>query len=210
MSSRRCVLLDQDGSQLTLCPGFIAPEEAAAALRHLCDNIPWTRHPVRMFGRELPSPRLSCWMGEPEASYRYSGHTHLPLPWQAPLPEWRRRLEQATAAEYNSVLLNWYRDGNDYMGWHADAEPELGTAPTIASLSLGAGRDFTLKPRVGRGPRIVVPLHSGDLLVMAGRLQQDWLHALPKRQRVLAPRINLTWRRIFVRQRHKPGSRDSS
>lgn len=201
------ILLDQNGSRLEWLPAFLTAVESEQAMVDLHSSVPWSNHTVRMFGRSMPSPRMSCWMGEPEALYRYSGQDYAPLPWLPRIQTWRMRLEQSTGAHFNSVLLNLYRDGKDHMGWHADDEPELGPEPTIASLSLGAARDFVLKPRAKPcAERIVVPLASGDLLLMRGCLQRDWLHALPVRKRVGGPRINLTWRRIFVRPHHKPTS----
>jgi alkylated DNA repair dioxygenase AlkB len=92
------------------------------------------------------------------------------------------------------VLANLYRDGNDSMGWHADDEPELGDEPVIASVSLGAERDFTLRRRDRRGQTVAMPLPHGSLLLMAGPTQRHWQHALPKRRRMREPRINLTFR----------------
>jgi alkylated DNA repair dioxygenase AlkB len=104
-------------------------------------------------------------------------------------------VEQATAHRFNSVLLNLYRNGRDSMGWHADDEPELGPAPAIASVSLGALRRFRLRPRAGlvHAP-LSLDLPHGSLLLMRGPTQQHWQHALPKTARPVGPRLNLTFR----------------
>lgn len=204
-------LLDEDGCLVSLQPDFLNAQEAAMAFMQLCQEIPWRNHPVRMFGRTLPSPRLSCWIGDPDARYRYAGHTHEPLPWTALLTNWRRRLSEQYGARFNSVLLNLYRDGRDRMGWHADDEPELGTEPLIASISLGASRTFRMrrKDRTG-GDRLDIELPPGSLLWMAGRTQHVWQHALPARRLLRAARINLTWRTVFAPPRHKPTVADPS
>jgi len=97
---------------------------------------------------------------------------------------------------FNSVLANLYRNGRDSNGWHADDEPELGSQPIIASVSLGATRDFQFKHRQLAQHSYTQELSSGSLLVMGGAMQAHWLHQLPKRLRVQDPRINLTFRYI--------------
>jgi alkylated DNA repair dioxygenase AlkB len=99
-------------------------------------------------------------------------------------------------------LLNLYRSGQDSMGWHADNEPELGSAPVIASVSLGHARRFRLRPRdPQRTPHepVSLDLPGGSLLVMRGPTQQHWLHAVPKTARSVGPRLNLTFRNIVAR-----------
>ena len=130
-----------------------------------------------MFGREVDSPRLSCWIGDPEAVYTYSRTRFVPHPWPASLLPLRERLSDELGVAFNSVLANLYRDGRDRMGWHSDDEPELGPRPVIASVSLGATRRFSLKPRAGGASRHL-DLPHGSLLVMAGDTQAAWRHAL--------------------------------
>jgi alkylated DNA repair dioxygenase AlkB len=115
--------------------------------------------------------------------------------------ELRTRLEKASGGSFNSVLLNLYRDGVDSMGWHSDDEPELGERPVIASVSLGATRRFRLrhKTRADLEP-VVVDLEHGSLLIMKGETQRFWKHQLPKSRRVSEPRLNLTFRRVCIRQ----------
>lgn len=177
-----------------LWPGFLPPAEQEEAFSALLAEVPFTRPMVRLFGRWRPSPRLACWMGE--ASYRYSGVRYEPVPWTPTVLRLRHRIEAALSASFNGVLINLYRDGQDSMGWHADDEPELGPEPLIASLSLGAARPFALRPRP-RGPILRLLLPPGSLLVMSGRSQRDFLHALPARGGLRAPRLNLTFRRIL-------------
>ncbi|WP_414539699.1 MULTISPECIES: alpha-ketoglutarate-dependent dioxygenase AlkB family protein [Stenotrophomonas maltophilia group] len=164
--------------------------------RTLREDLPWEVHRIRMFGRTVDSPRLSCWMGEPDARYRYSGTDFIPAPWHAALLPLRDRLAGFCAAPFNSVLLNRYRDGEDGMGWHSDNEPELGPVPVIASLSVGAERRFLLRRRDDHARRAEVLLGHGDLLIMGGATQRNYQHALPKTQRAVGERINLTFRWI--------------
>lgn len=176
-------------------PRFLALPEQAALYERLTASLAWAQEELVIAGRPVRVPRLVAWYGEPEAHYRYSGAEHPPLPWTAELAALRARLEQATGQRYNSVLANWYRDGQDSMGWHADKEPELGMNPAIASLSLGAKRRFLLEHNK-TSQRLELDLGEGDLLLMAGATQHHWRHALPKTRKPCGPRINLTFRLI--------------
>jgi len=173
------------------------PRDAADTLqRTLREDVPWEVHRIRMFGRQVDSPRLSCWMGDPAARYRYSGTAFVPEPWHPALLPLRDQLASFCGAPFNSVLLNRYRDGDDGMGWHSDNEAELGPAPVIASVSLGAPRRFLLRRRDDHAKKAEVLLDHGDLLVMGGQTQRLYQHGLPKSARPLAERLNLTFRWI--------------
>ena len=189
-------------ADVALNPDFLAPELAAAYLRELETTITWRQEPIRLFGRAVMQPRLTAWYGDPGAVYGYSGLRLAPLPWTPALVELRTQVEAAAAARFNCVLLNLYRHGQDSMGWHADDEPELGAAPVIASLSLGATRRFRLRPRDAQcppHPPVTLELTSGSLLLMRGPTQQYWQHAVPKTARPTAPRLNLTFRWVNSR-----------
>lgn len=180
---------------IALQRAWLVPDEASALFEKLLEAVPWDVHRIRMFGREVASPRLSCWIGDRDASYRYSGTRFTPHPWPKALQPLRERLQTELGASFNSVLANLYRDGRDAMGWHRDDEPELGSQPLIASLSLGATRRFVLKDDAGL--RHAFELSAGDLLLMSGDSQQRYRHALPRTARPVGPRINLTFRRIL-------------
>jgi len=186
------------GAALALDPAWLAPAEADALLATLQAGLPWSVHRVRLFGREHAAPRLSCWIGDPQANYRYSGMRHVPHPWPPALAALRARLAAELAVDFNSVLANLYRDGRDAMGWHADDEAELGPQPTIASVSLGATRRFVLRHRREPQRRLAMELPHGCLLLMYGDTQCNYRHALPRTTRAVAPRINLTFRRILA------------
>jgi len=184
------------GPDLVMVPYWLGPAQAAALFDGLLHGLPWQVHRVRMFGREIDSPRRSCWIGDPDAVYRYSGVRHEPHPWPSLLLPLRERLAGETGVPFNSVLANLYRDGRDSMGWHSDDEPELGERPLIASLSLGATRRFVLRHRRDPSRKHTLQLPDGSLLLMRGDTQAQWRHALPRTARPIGPRINLTFRRI--------------
>ena len=177
-------------------PCWLGAAEADRLLHGLHEEIAWENHRIRLFGREHASPRLSCWIGDPGTAYRYSGALFEPHPWPPLLRPVRERLCEALGTGFNSVLANLYRDGRDCMGWHSDDESELGAAPVIASLSLGATRRFVLKHRRDPERKLGIELPHGSLLVMAGATQRNYRHALPRTARVASARINLTFRCI--------------
>ncbi len=192
MASTPIPLPDAD---VALDPAWLSAAEADALFATLYEQLPWAVHRIRLFGREVDSPRLSCWIGDPGASYTYSGMRLEPKPWPRALQAIRARLASEIGVDCNSVLANLYRDGCDRMGWHADDERELGARPTLASLSLGAPRRFVLKRRDGASKR-VLELPHGSLLLMAGDTQLHYRHALPATAKPVGPRINLTFRTI--------------
>jgi alkylated DNA repair dioxygenase AlkB len=108
-------------------------------------------------------------------------------------------VEEVAGQPLNGVLLNYYRDGNDSMGWHSDDEPELGRNPLVASLNLGGPRRFDLRRKGSGRIEHSLQLDSGSLLVMAGATQHYWQHQVAKTRKPVAPRINLTFRLIRSR-----------
>jgi alkylated DNA repair dioxygenase AlkB len=185
-------------AELYFAPDFLPASRASALFEALREQIGWDTHRIRLFGREVASPRLSCWIGDPGASYVYSNARFEPRAWPKSLRALRAEVSEATGEEFNSVLANLYRDGRDGMGWHSDDEPELGPRPAIASLSLGATRRFVLKHRREPTRKLELDLPPGSLLAMRGDTQRNYRHALPKTARPVGARINLTFRRILA------------
>ena len=185
------------GADVALDPEWLPRDQAEALFTTLRGAIPWEVHRIRLFGREVDSPRLSCWIGDADAAYTYSGTRFEPRPWPAALLPIRARLAREIGVDFNSVLANLYRDGRDSMGWHSDAEAELGPRPVIASLSLGGVRRFVLKSRCDAGLKQSIDLPHGSLLLMRGDTQRNYRHALPRTARAVDARINLTFRRIL-------------
>jgi alkylated DNA repair dioxygenase AlkB len=165
--------LPQDGEVLLFEQFFDAPTS-----KHLFDTfkktIQWKQEPIKMFGKLVMQPRLTAWYGDPDKSYRYSGITMEPLSWTTALLQVKKSIETKTDTIFNSVLLNFYRDGNDSMGWHRDNEPEL-----------------------HKEKKCSLPLSNGSLLLMQGATQHHWEHGLPKTKQAIGERINLTFRRII-------------
>lgn len=180
---------------------FLSGPDADRLLQRLIAELPLRQEEIVIFGQRRLAPRLTCWLGDPGATYAYSGVHHDPLPPTPSVDALRRRVQDAVGAPFDSVLVNLYRDGDDAMGWHADDEPELGPEPLIASVSLGASRTFRMKHRTRTElSPVSLELESGSLLVMAGPTQRCWVHEVPRRRRVRSPRLNLTFRQVRCRR----------
>jgi alkylated DNA repair dioxygenase AlkB len=177
-------------------PAWLAADDADALFRDLRSSVDWKQGSIAMFGREVLEPRLTAWFGD--ADYTYSGRTLRAAPWPESLAALRHRVDAASGALFNAVLLNLYRDGNDSMGLHSDDEPELGANPILASVSLGAERTFVLVPKkkAVRDWTFEGRLGHGSLLVMAGACQHNYRHGIPKQPGSKGERINLTFRAV--------------
>lgn len=189
-------LLPVDG-ELFLYQGFYSRPEADSLFDKLYNSLDWQTERIFIFGQWQTVPRLMCWYGEKEACYSYSGIDHLPLPWTNELLAIRERLQTYCKVEFNSVLANLYRNGQDSMGCHADDEKELGINPTIASVSFGDTRRFKVHHKTKKQV-LDIDLCHGDLLVMSGTIQKNWRHSLPKTRKHKYVRINLTYRNILI------------
>ena len=168
-----------------------------AVMNQLIDEVPWRAEHIVVWGRTYPQPRLIAWYGDAGMNYTYSGLQLTPLPWTETLLDIKSRVQAVARTDFNSVLLNYYRDHRDSMGLHSDDEPELGEQPILASLSLGEERIFILKHKRDKVLKPVrLKLASGSLLVMKGDTQRYWKHGIDKEARPCGPRVNLTFRSI--------------
>lgn len=188
------------GLRLRVAKGWASAAQATRWLEELAQETPWKQEFVTVFGRRHPMPRRTCWMADPGCGYRYSELENVIEPWSRAASEIRERVSAACGVEFNSVLLNLYRDGHDSMGWHSDDERELDPQASIASLSLGVARTLRFRARGGASEPLSLELEHGDLLVMEPPTQLRWQHALPRRLRVRDARINLTLRRVVPRE----------
>ncbi|GHA10816.1 alpha-ketoglutarate-dependent dioxygenase AlkB [Arenicella chitinivorans] len=193
--SKQTHVLNLEDADIRYTPEFYSTEVANTLFDVLLNETDWQQDTVRVFGKKHLAPRLSRWVGDPGLRYAYSGLTMETVPWTDTLLAIRADAEGACGASFNSVLLNFYRDGRDSNGWHSDDEPELGGQPQIASLSFGAARDFRLRHKTDPQLKYTLALENGSLLFMCGPTQANWQHHIPKRANA-GPRINLTFRSI--------------
>jgi alkylated DNA repair dioxygenase AlkB len=185
--------------EVLLIENFISIQDVTMLIQKLKISINWRQESIKMYGKIYQVPRETAWYGEEGSNYSYSGIMCNPLPWTHELLELKYKIEQFIPSEqFNSVLLNKYRNGNDKVSWHSDDEKELGKNPTIASVSLGATRRFDLRSKSDNFKTIKLNLPSGSLLIMKGVLQHNWEHQVPQQKHILEERINLTFRKIQV------------
>lgn len=204
MNVQRSIFDDENVIRITLpngemdfYPQFFSVQESNAYLQTLTDKLAWKQESLKLYGKEIPFPRLMAWYGNVGTAYRFSGNTFIPDPMTPELSAIKDRISSFSERTFNSVLANLYRNGNDAMGWHADDEPELGTNPVIASVNFGAARKFRLRYKSDHRQTYEVVLTHGSLLIMKGTLQEYWEHHIPKTKKPLSERINLTYRHII-------------
>ena len=178
---------------------FFSVENSDRLLDSLINQIQWKQNTIRFYGKESLVPRLEAWYGDPGMSYSYSGIRMDPLPWTEDLLEIKKIIEPVSMTTFNSVLINFYRDGKDRVAWHSDDEKELGEKPIIGSVSFGAERKFKLRHKKYRenGLRSEIMLTHGSFLLMSGLTQSHWAHEIPRTAKPLGPRVNLTYRKII-------------
>lgn len=193
-------LLSLPDAELHYYPAFFTLSEADDLFAHLIDplQIAWRQESIRLFGKSVPTPRLSAWYGEEGTAYTYSGLTMQPMPFTPILLSIKQKIEaHSSPVQFNSVLLNLYRTGSDSMGWHSDDEPKLGRNPVIASVNLGETRRFLLRHTKQKHLKHEILLQHGSLLLMQGTTQHFWQHAIPKTAKPTSARINLTFRKVY-------------
>lgn len=187
--------LEVPDAEIIYHPRFFGPETADDLFRKLRDQTLWQQDKIRVYGKEHQQPRLTALYGNEGKPYRYSNLTMHPHPWTLLLQKIKYQIESVAQTNFTTVLLNYYRDGKDSNGWHADDEPELGENPVIASVSLGAERWFHLRHNT-LNLRQKILLEHGSLLLMQGTTQHFWKHQIPKTAQPIGGRINLTFRTL--------------
>lgn len=176
-------------------PNFFKKNESDYFLNEFLENIEWKQEEMNIYGKKIKLPRLTAWYGNNDKSYSFSGIILEPTNWTTDLLKIKNKIEIKCKANFNSVLLNLYRNGNDSISWHTDAEKELGKNPIIASVNFGATRKFQMRHRTTK-EKIEIDLQHGSLLIMKGELQHFWQHQVPKTKKKVNKRINLTFRII--------------
>ena len=176
-------------------PDFFTKSESDKYFQVLKDDILWKQESMNMYGKQVMFPRLTAWYGDNDKPYSFSGITLRPHSWSKELLEIKNKIEPIANTQFNSVLLNQYRNGNDSISWHTDAEKELGLNPIIGSVNFGATRKFQLR-HIKTKEKIEIELTHGSLLIMQGELQHFWQHQVPKTAKKVNERINLTFRVI--------------
>lgn len=172
---RRDVL--DETSWVDLVPGWVP--DHAALFEQLLHEAPWYQRTRVMWDNEVLEPRLT-------AGY--------PVPLPDPLEEMRLRISERYDVEFDSCWMNLYRDGNDAVAWHGDTVRKTMRRPMVVTISLGASRRFLVRRRAGGPVLKTYAPGQGDLMVMGGRMQHDYVHAVPRDPRASGARISVTMR----------------
>lgn len=191
-------LLTLPQAEVRLYPALFDGEQSTLLLDELLHTIAWKAERIILYGKPVALPRLTAWYGDRGRTYTYSHLTLDPQPWTPTLTFIKSKVEALCQTQFNSVLLNLYRTGQDSVAWHSDDEPELGKNPVIGSVSFGETRRFQLRHRHDPTLRAEIPLTHGSGLLMQGTTQHYWQHQIPKTRRSHHPRINLTFRKILT------------
>ncbi|MCW3173038.1 alpha-ketoglutarate-dependent dioxygenase AlkB family protein [Shewanella subflava] len=179
---------------VTLHPNFLNQRQQQLLLNEV-SHYPLTKIQIEVFGKKHFIPRTQAWFGDDGCDCKYSKTLINPLPWPPILAKLRQTLFNRCQLNFNAVLVNYYKDGHDCMGWHSDDEPEIMAGSAIASITLGACRDFVVRHKTHL-QKVTYSPRSGDLIIMQPGMQQTWQHALPKRLSITQPRVNFTFRLI--------------
>lgn len=195
-SKQDSIELDLPPAKANFYPNFLSKEQADFLFKNLINNVDWNQEHINFMGKISPIPRLTYWYSKENKEYVYSGIKVFPVPYPEIIKRLNRLVEEKTGYEFNSVLLNLYRNGEDKVSWHADDEKSLGNEINIASISIGVEREFQFKSKHNSDDKQEIMLTHGSLLVMHNPIQKHWLHQIPIRKKIKEPRINLTFRYI--------------
>lgn len=180
--------------EAVLFPDFFTAQESDTYFDHFKNDVSWIQEPVVQFGKKRVQPRLTAFLGDEHAAYHAEGFTLKAQYWTVPLLSIKTKLEAKFETLFNECLLNYYRDGNDYMGWHRDNAHALGEYPVIVTVSFGATRIFQFRDYKEKVPVVSLELEHGSVLLVKKQTQEFWEQRLPKTTLPVMPRINLTFR----------------
>lgn len=175
-------------------PDTFSPEESRTHLERLINETPWVQRTAYLYGKQVITPRLTAFYGDPAAGFGKLDQGKDPLPWTPALLDIKQRIEPFAAVTFNAVLLNYYRDGNDSVAWHSDNDGIPGRNRIVASVSFGQSRKFDLRKTNDHTQKFSIQLDSGSYLLMQGDFQDQWEHRIAKSARLMGPRVNLTFR----------------
>lgn len=190
-------IIQLHGGELVFYRNFFEIAQANTLFDELLQKTAWETSYLQIAGKTIPIPRQNAWYGDPNKSYTYSNIKLLAKPWFSTLNVIRQKISSTLSLQFNSCLLNLYRNENDSVAWHCDDEPELGRNPLIVSVSLGATRKFTLRSLNNHQEKLTLNLTHGSLLIMQGEIQHRYEHQIPKEKVKKTSRINLTFRNII-------------
>lgn len=178
-------------------PGLFDNQQSDYLLNRFIQETPWQQRVQKLYDKEVTTPRLTAWYGDPEV-YNYASLTQTkPNLWTPEILLIKEKVEELANIKFNSVLLNYYRDCNDSVAWHSDKESVLGKNPVIASVSFGQVRSFDIRNKEAHHIKYSVRLEHGSFLLMKAGLQEHWEHRIAKSTKPMKARVNLTFRIVI-------------
>ena len=183
------------GALVTYHPNFLPADRATAYMDVLLKETDWQDEIVPIYSKEIVAKRKIYHYGDNGMSFCYAGKQRPSNPWTSLMLDLKTEVEATLSQCFNYAVVNLYRDGSDYIGWHSDSEKAI-AGSTVASLSFGASRDFDLRRLANKEEKTRIQLDNGDMLVMARGTQPCWQHCVPTRLKVTEPWINITLRQL--------------
>ncbi|WP_158799968.1 alpha-ketoglutarate-dependent dioxygenase AlkB [Pedobacter sp. L105] len=178
-------------------PGVFSKEESEFFREKLIRETSWSQKSALMYGKEVLTPRLTAWFGDEGTDDAIQGEKSGAFPWTKELLEIKSRVEKLAGMSFNSVLLNYYRDGNDSVSWHSDGDGVPGKNMFVVSVSFGQEREFDIRSKINPQDKFKVLLEDGSYFFMKGDFQDKWQHRIAKSKKSMKARINLTFRVIL-------------
>lgn len=173
---------------------YTLPKDIEFSLFHF--GIIWSMRPkstnkIKIYGKECEMKRLQQVYGQ---DYTFSGTLHkskpIPIIFNCLIEYFNKRYSR----NYNMVLVNWYRDGNDCIGFHSDSEKQIKPNTEIITISIGEPRDFVIK---NLEIKKTITMENNTFITMGGACQTELKHAVPPRKSVMNERISITLREFI-------------
>ena len=195
-SSLNNIIYNYRGLKFSYVENFYSHVESNNYLDLLLNEVDWKQEQINIYGKSINLPRLTAYFSDPDINYSYSGIRHQSLEYPTFINSIKLKTESYFDVKFNSVLLNRYKNGTNWHGYHSDNEKKLGDMINICSISFGASRDFIFKSKQDKVKKNIT-LQNGSALYMMHPTQDNYNHSLPKRTKVLEERVNLTFRYII-------------
>lgn len=195
------IIIDEDECKIVLVDNFIS-DSLIKNLTAECETLPFSAKDFVMYGKKHKTPRKTCSLhfGEEKMTYTYSGIKEETEKATDSFQELKKKVDTYTSSkegeEFNFALINHYKDGSNYISPHSDNEKCIVKHSTIASVSFGSERKFTLKRKRDK-KKVEVNLKNGSLLLMMGKTQEKWTHQINKSKKITKERYNITFRRHY-------------
>lgn len=193
-------IIDTDGCKVVYIENFLSIEESRNLMFHLALSN-FRKEIIQMYGKEMVAPRKTISYGDSNTTYTYAGKKEVPIEWTETMLGIRDMVYKKCQDfgddqnPFNFVLVNRYKDENDYIGLHNDSESDIIEDSCIASISIGAERQFDFVETSTKKKTSLI-LRSGSILLMLGKTQTFYKHGLPKSKNVCGGRFNLTFRHL--------------